>query len=61
MVGITVENIQDYVKSIRTSLDQGNATEHTYRPALKTLIESYGSRIQASNHLESKRLGNTNG
>ena len=54
MVGITVENIQDYVKSIRTSLDQGNATEHTYRPALKTLIESYGSRIQAVN--EPKRV-----
>ena len=32
--------LSDYSKSIEGSLLAGNATEHTHRPALKTLIEA---------------------
>lgn len=42
--------IRDYLKAIEAALRQGNATEHTHRPALKTLIEALAARgVQAIN------------
>ncbi len=41
--------IYDYILSIQTELSTGNALEHTYRPALKTLIESLDETINAVN------------
>lgn len=51
---IQPKNIQEYLKSIKNSLEQGDATEHTHRPSLKTLMESYDSKINATN--EPKRV-----
>ena len=31
---------KDYLAQIEAAYKAGNATEHTYRPALKTLLES---------------------
>lgn len=39
----------EYLAAISTALKEGNATEHTHRPALKTLIESLASGITATN------------
>ena len=38
-----------YRRQIERELRDGNATEHTHRPALKTLIESLASRFTATN------------
>ena len=38
-----------YLRDIRGNLDAGNATEHTHRPALKTLLESLDVNIEAVN------------
>jgi predicted helicase len=43
-----------YLKAIENELSAGRATEHTHRPALKTLVESLGSGITATN--EPKRV-----
>ena len=47
-------NISDYLKKIGKAFEAGNATEHTHRPALKTLIESLVNGIVATN--EPKRV-----
>ena|SRR5438128_8508831 len=39
----------EYINAIRKDFASGNATEHTYRPALKTLIESLQNGITATN------------
>ncbi|HIJ74623.1 MAG TPA: hypothetical protein HPP83_11035 [Candidatus Hydrogenedentes bacterium] len=39
----------EYLKAIRKNLDKGDATEHTHRPALKTLLEALGKDIVATN------------
>jgi predicted helicase len=44
----------EYLKRIEQALRAGNATEHTHRPALKSLIESLGAGITATN--EPKRV-----
>jgi predicted helicase len=44
----------NYLKSITTALKRGDATEHTHRPAFKTLIESFAAGITATN--EPKRI-----
>jgi predicted helicase len=41
--------IQQYLKAVERALALGNATEHTHRPALKTLIESFSPRTTATN------------
>lgn len=46
--------IKSYVRSIQKDVANGIATEHTYRPALKALLEASGSRIAATN--EPKRI-----
>lgn len=44
-----MSNVSNYLSSIQTELATGNALEHTYRPALKTLIESLDETINAVN------------
>lgn len=41
--------ISDYLSSIDQALKAGNATEHTHRPALKTLVEALRPKIIATN------------
>ena len=42
--------LKDYLAEIETALKRGDATEHTHRPALKTLIEALaGPGVQAVN------------
>ncbi len=38
-----------YLKELRANLAAGNATEHTHRPALKTLLEAAVPRVTATN------------
>ena len=40
---MTAHPIDTYRRQIEKALQAGNATEHTHRPALKTLIESLDS------------------
>ena len=40
---------RDYVGELNRSLSVGNATEHTHRPALKTLLEAIDGSITATN------------
>jgi len=46
--------IQEYLQAVNQIYQGQNATEHTYRPALKKLIESFDAGIQAIN--EPKRI-----
>jgi len=41
--------IDTYRREIEKALQAGNATEHTHRPALKTLIQSLASGVTATN------------
>ena len=47
-------NLDQYTLTLEKALKLGNATEHTHRPALKSLIESLGKSIVATN--EPKRI-----
>ncbi|MHB8066396.1 MAG: type ISP restriction/modification enzyme [Desulfobaccales bacterium] len=38
-----------YLQSLQADLARGNATEHTHRPALKSLIETLGEHLTATN------------
>lgn len=40
---------QNYISNITKAYNAGNATEHTYRPALKELIDSFVTGIVATN------------
>ena len=44
----------DYVSNLRTRFGSGDATEHTHRPALQTLLESAFENVVATN--EPKRI-----
>ncbi len=47
--------VHEYIKAIEEELVAGNATEHTHRPALKTLIEGLAEGVTATNeptHIE---------
>jgi len=46
--------IKSYLTNIERELKTGKATEHTYRPALKDLLEAQDSQIRATN--EPKRV-----
>jgi len=37
---INLELLAQYIRTVEKALAAGNATEHTHRPTLKTLIES---------------------
>jgi hypothetical protein len=39
----------EYLVAIKREFDSDAATENTYRPALKTLLETYGEGIRAIN------------
>ena len=45
---------REYVRKLQAAVSRGNATEHTHRPALKTLLESALDGIAATN--EPKRV-----
>ncbi|MFM6690306.1 MAG: hypothetical protein ACKPHT_02365, partial [Microcystis panniformis] len=47
-------SLPKYLEEITGIYQQGNATEHSYRPALKKLIESLNNNLQALN--EPKRI-----
>ena len=41
--------VKAYLKEIDTALSAGDATEHTHRPALKSLLEALGPHVTATN------------
>ncbi|HET6546285.1 MAG TPA: type ISP restriction/modification enzyme [Rhodanobacteraceae bacterium] len=41
--------VVDYIAAIDRAHRRGDATEHTYRPALKALLEAHGPNIEATN------------
>jgi hypothetical protein len=43
------EPVREYLKSLEHDLRNGHTTEHTHRPALKTLLESLQARVTATN------------
>ncbi len=49
--------IPEYLRKIEKALAAGNATEHTYRPALQTLIESMQPDIGATNEPKREKGG----
>lgn len=51
---IMSNSLPKYLEEITGIYQQGNATEHSYRPALKKLIESLNNNLQALN--EPKRI-----
>jgi hypothetical protein len=46
---MTSSPIHDYILALDKELAAGNTTEHTHRPALKTLFQSLNSTITATN------------
>ncbi len=52
-----ISAIDKYLRDIEDALRQGDATEHTHRPFLKTLVESLGEKITATNEPK-QRHGN---
>ena len=46
---VDMSRFRQYVREIRESLELGNATEHTHRPAFKTLLESAYDGFTATN------------
>jgi predicted helicase len=49
-----ISPIQQYLREIERDYSGGKATEHTYRPAFKALVESFGRNTLATN--EPKRV-----
>lgn len=49
--------INDYLKKIDKAYSAGNATEHTYRPALKELLESMLPGVTATNEPKQQECG----
>jgi len=45
----TTKALDDYIRNVQADLSRGNATEHTYRPALKKLLESLEPGVTATN------------
>ncbi|MGK2910339.1 MAG: N-6 DNA methylase, partial [Sphingobium sp.] len=50
----TTSPIAQYLRTVERALAGGDATEHTYRPAFQSLVESFGNNIAATN--EPKRI-----
>jgi predicted helicase len=48
---------QEYIKQIKQVFATGNATEHSYRPALKSYIESLVPQITATNEPKRQKCG----
>jgi type I restriction-modification system DNA methylase subunit len=49
--------IQEYLREVDKTLAAGNATEHSYRPAFKSLAESFAKNIVATNEPKRVRCG----
>jgi hypothetical protein len=49
--------LRAYILSIEKALSGGNATEHTYRPFLKNLVESLADGITATNEPRREACG----
>ncbi len=49
--------IPEYLKQIEKTYAAGNATEHSYRPALKILIEALADHVNATNEPKRERCG----
>ncbi len=49
-----ISHFNEYIKNLQKNLSTGAATEHTHRPALKTLLEAIGDGVLATN--EPKRV-----
>jgi hypothetical protein len=54
---LSTSPIPEYLKQIEKAHAAGNATEHTYRPALKTLVESLVKDVSATNEPKRERCG----
>jgi hypothetical protein len=52
-----MSEVKAYLKKIESAFNAGNATEHTHRPALKELIESFASGIVATNEPRRVKCG----
>ncbi|MDQ3134902.1 MAG: N-6 DNA methylase [Acidobacteriota bacterium] len=50
-------HVSAYLKAIEKALLAGNATEHTYRPALQTLIHALDDKVTATNEPKRQRCG----
>jgi predicted helicase len=48
-VATDLQPVYDYIHTLEQELAAGNATEHTHRPALKSLLESLASGVKATN------------
>ena len=53
--------IQAYLQEVAQIYQKGNATEHTYRPALQKLMESLDNSIQAINDWTLEKIEAKNG
>ena len=49
--------VQGYIRTIEKELAAGNATEHTHRPALKTLVEGLAKGVTATNEPQRTECG----
>ena len=49
--------IQDFIKSVTETFKSGQATEHSYRPALKKLFDSLGTGVTALNEPKREKVG----
>ena len=43
------QSLYEYLTEINKAYARGDSTEHTHRPALKTLVETLGDKITATN------------
>ena len=50
-------HVADYLSELVRVHQRGDAIEHTYRPALKTLIEAFDPTIIATNEPARQRCG----
>jgi len=48
-MSVDLKSVHEYMRAIEKELASGNATEHTHRPVLKTLIEKLADGITATN------------
>src|SRR5208283_3903717 len=49
--------ITEYLRKIERALKRGDATEHTYRPALKELIEALDENVVCTNEPKRSECG----
>jgi len=54
---LSTSPIPEYLKQIEKTFGAGNATEHSYRPALKSLIEALADQMSATNEPKRERCG----